>query len=91
MQNLVGLEHLVADPIQTGDAGVILKIDGSFKVFSTGDIDPEHMTIAQVEQGRRLQALVLALSIPQVMQILFQMLDDPAIVGRPGVNTGPTH
>lgn len=70
-----------ADTIQEGDAGIILKPDGSFKIFSTGKIE-EPLTPEQEMQGRKLLALTVALKTPQVMQLLTDMSNDPDIVGE---------
>ena len=74
---------LVLSPIQEGDAGIVLKPDGSFQVFTTGQIDPKNLTEAQIQQGEKLVALSLALKIPAVMDILVQMVNDPAITSNP--------
>jgi hypothetical protein len=58
---MLKLENIVSAPIEEGDAGIILKPDGSFKVFSTGAIDPKHLTNGQVDQGTKLIALSVAL------------------------------
>jgi hypothetical protein len=91
MKNLLKLENIVMAPIKEGDAGVILREDGTFQIFSSGKIDPENLSQGQVEQGRKLNALALALSLPQVMEVLLRMADDPAIVGEPGVDLGLAH
>jgi len=85
---LLTLENTVTSPIEHGDAGVILKPDGTFKVFSTGVDGP--LTPAQEAQGRKLIALSIALRYPEVMMVLERMANDPAIVGD-GIDTGPSH
>lgn len=82
MHSLLGQSQLQSSPIEEGDAGIVLKADGTFRVFSTGKIDPNNMTEAQLEQGEKLVALSLALSLPDVMNMLKQMANDPAIVGN---------
>lgn len=82
MHALLGQSQLLASPIEEGDAGIVLKPDGSFKVFSTGKIDPDNMTESQMEQGERLVALSLALSIPRVLDMLKTMANDPEVVGQ---------
>lgn len=66
-----------ADLIVEGDAGIVLKQDGSFKVFSTGKADlhtdPEtwgEYEMQQMEIGRKLMALSVALSTPELMSVL---------------------
>ncbi|UIN38381.1 hypothetical protein [Methylobacterium oryzae] len=86
--SLLTLENTVTSPIEHGDAGVILKPDGTFKVFSTGIDGP--LTPAQEAQGRKLIALSIALRYPEVMMVLERMANDPAIVGD-GIDTGPSH
>lgn len=85
MSSLLTLENVVSAPIQEGDAGIILKADGTFKVFSTGVTGA--LSPAQEEQGKKLLALSVALSIPEVMNVLMQMASDPAIVGE-GISLG---
>jgi hypothetical protein len=83
--SLLTLENVVSAPIEDGDAGVILKADGSFKVFSTG-VSGE-LTPAQIEQGKKLIALSIALRYPEVMAVLERMANDPALVGD-GIDLG---
>jgi hypothetical protein len=82
------LEDTVTSPVEHGDAGVILKPDGSFKVFSTGVDGP--LTPAQEAQGRKLIALTIALRYPEVMAVLERMANDPDIVGD-GIDLGNAH
>lgn len=56
MANLT-LENIVSAPIEQGDAGIILKPDGTFKVFTTGHIDAANLTEAQKGQGEKLMVL----------------------------------
>jgi hypothetical protein len=79
------LENVVSAPIEDGDAGIILKADGNFKVFSTG-IEGD-LTPAQIAQGKKLMALAVALKFPEVMAILERMASDPAVVGE-GIDLG---
>ena len=91
MQNLLTLENVASAPIEEGDAGVILKRDGSFRIFSTGNLDADNLDEQQLDQGRKLNALALALSLPQVMSVLLRMASDPDIVGEAGINFGRCH
>lgn len=88
MKNLLTLKNVALAPIETGDAGVILKPDGSFQIFSTGSLEADNLTPAQMEQGMKLNALALALSVPQIMDVLLRMTTDPDIVGEPGIELG---
>ena len=91
MQNLISQAQIVATPIGEGDAGIILRADGSFQIFNChSDLDPQNLTERQIEQGETLQALSVALQIPQVMEVLLRMASDPAIVGDT-VDVGPKH
>lgn len=87
---LLTRENLVSAPIAEGDAGIILKTDGSFRVFSCAKLDPENLTPAQREQGEKLVALAVALSQPTIMDLLLTMSKDPAIVGD-GIDLGARH
>lgn len=73
-------------PISEGDAGIILKADGSFQVFTTGHIDPKAMTSIQLDQGKTLMAFTLALRIPQIMDLLVDLANQPDIAGDKAVD-----
>ncbi len=90
MHTLLGPSTLLNSPIEEGDAGIVLKPDGTFKVFSTGKIDANNMTEAQLDQGEKLVALSLALTIPQILNMLKTMAADPDVVGQIS-DVGPTH
>lgn len=81
-RSLLNLANVTATPITTGDAGIILKQDGTFQLFSTGEIDGNNMTPEQLAQGEKLFALAVALQVPGVMDTLLMMAADPAIVGE---------
>ena len=66
--------------ISEGDCGVIMKLDGSFQVFSTGvsnlSSDPSSWgdtEIAQMTIGRKLMAISVALSNTQIMELLMDI------------------
>lgn len=81
MHALLTLEEMTSTPIGEGDAGVILKKDGSFQVFNTyKTFDPENITDRQREQVEAVMAFSVALKFPAIMQILVQMSQDPDIV-----------
>lgn len=76
------LENIVSAPIEQGDAGVILKPDGSFKIFTTGHIDAANLTEAQMQQGERLMALIYVLNDPTLIEG-FATLAASANIPRP--------
>lgn len=80
MTTLFKLENIVCEPIGDGDAGIILKSDGSFRAFSTGFIDPNNLTEGQVDQATKLRALAVALNTPEILAVLIQMANDPNVV-----------
>ncbi len=90
---LINLKNIVAEPIQQGDAGIILRKNGDFQIFSThGDeLDPNNMTERQIEQGKILMAFATAMQIPRVMELLIEMSLDPDIVGHDVANLGEKH
>jgi len=80
--SLLNEQNLLTTPIQEGDVGIVIKPNGDWKVFTTGTIDPEHLTDEQQVQGERLVGLTIALSIPQVMDMLIKMANDPQVTGK---------
>jgi len=92
MEALLKLENLPSRPIEDGDAGVVLKREGGFYVFSTGNVDPDNLTPRQIEQAEIIQALAVALQIPAVMHVLKTMANDPKITGDQVLDTSaPKH
>lgn len=78
MRSLITHENFVTAPVEDSDAGIILKRDGSFKIFSTGNLQNENsLTLEQLEQGRKLIALSVALRCPDIMNFLLSCADDP--------------
>lgn len=75
---MLNKSNLVAEPIEKGDAGVILKSNGTVKVFTSADYpaDPDQLTDDQLEQGRRLQALALVAGNEELMQQILKIVDD---------------
>lgn len=72
-----------ASPIGEGDAGVVLKKDGTFALFNTHEnFDPANMTERQIEQATILTAFKTALRHPSVMQVLIEVSNDPRIAGE---------
>lgn len=82
MHSLLDRSHLVSTPIKEGDCGVILRQDGTFQIFSTGVKEGRELTPAQVEQGQKLVCLALALRSPQIMHMLKELANDPAVADR---------
>ncbi len=71
---LLTLQNVTATPIEEGEAGVILKKDGTFQVFNShADMDPNNLTERQLEQGRMLLGLALALRVPGIMEKLVEL------------------
>ncbi|WP_349601163.1 hypothetical protein [Azospirillum argentinense] len=94
MTALLTQTALLATPIEEGDAGVVIKADGSFKIFSAADLaacDPETITDAQVLQARKVKALCLALSSDQVMEQLMDAVDRIEEAGGEIVAVGQSH
>lgn len=85
--SLLTQEH-VATAIAPGDAGIIIKSDGSFRIFTTGDFDPNAPKPEQIAQAEAILSIAVALSVPQVMDILRDMARDPNIVGDNPVGLG---
>lgn len=75
-----------------GDVAVIMKADGSVKAMSVGTPTLERLSLPadqqtdfermMVQQGRKLSAIVLALGNPQIMDILYSVMDDPTVVDQ---------
>lgn len=85
---MLTLENILSAPIADGDAGLILKLNGEFKVFSTTALDGDNMTDEQFQQARKLQALSLVLSSDEVMQQLFDVLDEMDEAGVDMISIG---
>ena len=88
---MLTLENILSAPIADGDAGLILKLNGEFKVFSTTALDGDNMTDEQFQQARKLQALSLVLSSDEVMQQLFDVLDEMDEAGVDMISIGKTN
>ena len=86
---LITATELQGDRIEDGDAAVVLKADGSFRVMQChpeGTIDPRMLTPRQLEQGTALLAFAFLLREPEMMQIVAGMAQD-----RTKVNVGKLH
>ncbi len=80
--SLLTLDHVTNQPLTAGDAGIILKEDGTFRIFNLHEnIDPQNVTDTQKMQMKKLMALAVALQVPQVMDLLYECASDPEIVG----------
>jgi hypothetical protein len=78
-------------PIERGDVVLILKPDGSFKVFNTHEgLTLETMTDEMKEQGRRLLGLTAALRLPRLMDICCEVGCDPDVFEET-LDTGLKH
>jgi hypothetical protein len=81
--------QVTATPIEKGDAGIILKKDGTFQLFNTGDINPDApLSAFQEEMGMKLIALSIPLVHEPVMKMLLEMANDPLIVGEKVIDFG---
>ena len=69
-------------PIQEGDAGLILKPDGTFQIFTTGEIDPKGLTDVQMDQAIRLNCLALALTSEEIMEMLIRIVESEEMDGK---------
>lgn len=78
-------ESLVAAPVQENDAGVLLKADGSFKVFTTAKYgaDPEAWPDWQRKQGRTLQILAFVLAQDGLLEQIGEAVDQLEAMGVP--------
>ena len=82
---LLNKTNLTNRPIQKGDAGIVLRADGSFDIFNCFGFagEPIILTPHQLETGEKLLALSVALKIPEVMRLLESIAHDKDIVGEP--------
>ena len=76
------IETRMTSPIDEGDAGIVFKPDGTFRLFNTHTdmAEGKPLTAVQLEQGRKLQAFSLALQVPAVMDFLYGLAEDPEVV-----------
>lgn len=89
MPALIEQSNLAIPKFEKGDAGIILKSDGSFVVWNTFE-DPANPTARQIEQGEALLAFSAALKVPQLMDVLLNVAKDPAVFDQT-VNVGASH
>lgn len=75
-------------PVSEGDAGIILRANGEFHIFSSGVVPgTTELNEAQMAQAEKLIALALALSIPSVMDALIALSKDEAVLSKDIVKT----
>jgi hypothetical protein len=77
--------NLAIPKFEKGEAGIIIKANGEFVVWNTFE-NPSNPTEAQLETARKLAGLAAALQLPQVMDVLLQVANDPTIFSA-GINT----
>lgn len=71
--SLITNTNIMTSPIAEGDAGIIIRKDGSYQMFNTHErIDPRNMTPIQELQGGILIALSTALNTDGLIK---QLLD----------------
>lgn len=90
MQPVFTAANLINEPIQDGDAGLILRKDGSFQIFSTGTIDPDALTKRQQEQGELLTLFALVINSPEIRSMLTDVVNSVSGNG-PLIDLGPKH
>jgi hypothetical protein len=76
---LIGNENLQPPEIMEGDAGVVLKLDGTFRIFQTSVIDADNMTERQIEQGNQILGIAAALRVPELMATLIDAAKNPEL------------
>ena len=69
------IDSFLDEPIEDGDAGIVIKANGDFQVFTTVSVDPAKMTDAQAVQGRNLQILALVLGHDELRQQIGELVD----------------
>jgi hypothetical protein len=89
MPALIDRTNLEIPKFEPNDAGIILKADGNFVIWSTFE-DPSHPTEQQTKRMSYLMAFAAALKLPPIMDVLLQVANDPAIF-KDVVDTGPKH
>ena len=83
-------ENTVTSPIAAGDAGIIIKADGTPQIFNT--YTPEQLaspTPEMTETMQKLMALMTAWNLPPVMDVVLQIANDPNVVGSQVMSSGP--
>lgn len=70
---------------EAGDAGLIIKPDGTFAIINSFDADPAKMTPEQAETIKKLRALCVPLRLPQVMDMLEGVANDERVFDQTAV------
>ena len=82
-------ENTVTSPIATGDAGLVIKADGTVQIFNTYTQEQLASPTPEMTQTmQKLMALMVAWNIPAVMDVVIQVANDPAVVGSEVMSTG---
>lgn len=70
--NLITADQVEGLPtVEEGDAGIILKADGSWRIFNCyKGIDPVNLTARQIEQTHALMGFAAALRLPELMAVI---------------------
>jgi hypothetical protein len=69
VEAIITRENVQPPKVEEGDAGIILKADGTFRVFNT-IADPANATPIQIEMGRKLLALAAVLKDPEILTLI---------------------
>ena len=75
------------NPLAENNTGLFVKPDGSVRAFNTYDLVNNTPSEAEKATNQKVMALIVALKVPAIMNILLEMAADPAIVG----DVGATH
>lgn len=79
--SLLTLDQVTNQPLASTDAGIVLKEDGTFRVFNLHkDIDPNNITEAQGAQMRKIMALTFVLQTPELLDQLYDAAAQVAAV-----------
>jgi hypothetical protein len=89
MSALIDQTNLTFPKFEDNEAGITLKADGTFIIWSTFK-DPSHPTEQQIKQMESLTAFAAALKLPQIMDVLVRVANDPVIFDTI-TDTGPKH
>lgn len=89
MPALIDRANLAIPKFEDNEAGITLKADGGFIIWSTFK-DPSNPTPQQTTQMSHLMAFAAALKLPPIMDVLLQVANDPAIFEQ-ALDTGPRH
>ena len=86
MSALIDQTNLAPPSFEKNQAGITLKPDGTFVIWSTFE-EPSHPTTLQTKQMSQLMGFAAALKLPPIMDVLLQVANDPAIFANL-INTG---